>query len=85
MKKLQQTTTQWAGRICVAMVMALSVPAYAQTGGNSIEPQAEKLLRNMSNFLGKQQSFSVTTENSLEVVLKTGKKFNSLPPPVFCC
>jgi hypothetical protein len=80
MKKIQHAAAQSAGKICVAMAIALSAPAYAQTDGSSIQPQAEKLLRNMSDFLGKQQSFSVTTENSLEVVLTSGQKIQYTSP-----
>lgn len=80
MNKKQRAAAQWAGKICVAMAIALSLPAYAQTDGSGIQPQAEKLLRNMSDFLGKQQSFSVTTENSLEVVLTSGQKIQYMSP-----
>lgn len=69
-----------AGSVCVAALLAMSVPAYAQTDGDSIQPLAEKLLRNMSDYLGKQQSFSVTTENSLEVVLTSGQKIQYTSP-----
>jgi hypothetical protein len=44
----------------------------AQTTG--IEPQAEKLLRRMSDYLASLQRFSVKTQNTVEAVLKSGQK-----------
>jgi hypothetical protein len=80
MKKLMHATAESAGKICAAMVIAFSAPAYAQPEGSGVQPQAEKLLRNMSDFLGKQQSFSVTAESSLEAVLTSGQKIQYTSP-----
>jgi hypothetical protein len=47
-------------------------PVPAQPAG--IEPQAEKLLRRMSDYLASRQQFSVKTQNTVEAVLKSGQK-----------
>lgn len=44
----------------------------AQPAG--IDPQAEKLLRRMGDYLGTRPQFTVKAETSFEVVLKTGQK-----------
>jgi hypothetical protein len=47
-------------------------PGHAQTTG--IDPQAEKLMRRMGEYLGSLQRFSVKTQNTVEAVLKSGQK-----------
>ncbi len=49
-----------------------SQPSQAQATG--IQPQAEQILRRMSDYLANQQKFTVKTENTLEVVLTSGQK-----------
>jgi len=44
----------------------------AQPGG--IEPQAEKILRRMSDYLAGQKQFTVKTEVTLEAVLASGQR-----------
>lgn len=60
----------------VALVMVVSAgwaqPAYAQPTG--IEPQAEKLLRRMSDYLAARQQFTLQAESTLEAVLTSGQK-----------
>jgi len=47
-------------------------PGHAQPAG--IEPQAEKLLRRMSDYLASRQQFTLKAESTLEVVLTSGQK-----------
>ena len=60
----------------VALVVVVSAgwaqPGYAQPTG--IEPQAEKLLRRMSDYLASRQQFTAKAESTLEVVLTSGQK-----------
>jgi hypothetical protein len=39
-----------------------------------MDPQAEKILRRMSDYLAGRQQFTVRTENTIEVVLTSGQK-----------
>jgi len=45
---------------------------HAQPAG--IEPQADKLLRRMSDYLASRQQFTLKAESTLEVVLTSGQK-----------
>jgi hypothetical protein len=60
-------------------VLAGSVqPGHGQPAG--MEPQAEKLLRRMSDYLTGLQKFTVRTENSIEAVLTSGQKLQFTSP-----
>jgi len=60
----------------VALVTLVSVAwpqlGHAQPAG--IDPQAEKLLRRMSDYLASRQQFTAKAESTLEVVLTSGQK-----------
>ncbi|MGE5818891.1 MAG: DUF2092 domain-containing protein [Deltaproteobacteria bacterium] len=68
----------FARRIVLAAVLAMLVlcawpqPGRAQPAG--IDPQAEKLLRRMSDYLAGRQQFSLKAESTIEVVLTSGQK-----------
>jgi hypothetical protein len=47
-------------------------PGHAQTTG--VEPQAEKLLKRMSDYLASRQQFTLQGESTLEAVLTSGQK-----------
>jgi hypothetical protein len=49
-----------------------SQPGHAQPAG--IDPQAEKLLKRMSDYLAGRQQFTLKAESTLEVVLTSGQK-----------
>jgi hypothetical protein len=74
MKNTQIASKVNMGKLGLAMIIAMSTQAFAQTNTSGIQPQADQLLRKMSDFLGKQNQFSVTTENTLEAVLTSGQK-----------
>jgi hypothetical protein len=60
------------------LVLAGWLPAgHAQPAG--IDPQAEKVLRRMSDYLASRQQFTLKAESTLEAVLTSGQKlqFNS--------
>lgn len=60
----------------IALAMLVSAgwpqPGHAQPAG--IDPQAEKLLKRMSDYLAGRQQFTATAESTLEVVLTSGQK-----------
>ena len=69
----------WFGNRFVSVaLLAMAVLAgwpqavHAQPAG--VDPQAEKLLRRMSDYLAGRQQFSVKAESTLEVVLTSGQK-----------
>ena len=71
---------RWIMSLCaLAVLVGVGRPqsVYSQPAG--IDPQAEKLLRRMSDYLVGLQKFTVRTENTIEAVLTSGQKlqFNS--------
>ena len=68
----------FARRIVSVAALAMLVtagwpqPGHAQPTG--IDPQAEKLLRRMSDYLANRQQFTAKAESTLEVVLTSGQK-----------
>jgi len=65
------------GAVAILALAALGVSVHSQLGHtqpSGIEPQAEKILRRMSEYLAKQQQFSVRTEVTLEAVLASGQR-----------
>jgi hypothetical protein len=74
----------FARRIVPVIALAIVVlagspqPNYAQPTG--IDPQAEKLLKRMSDYLAGRQQFSLKAESTLEVVLTSGQKLQFASP-----
>jgi hypothetical protein len=65
--------------VALAMLVLAGSPQPGHTQPAGIDPQAEKLLRRMSDYLASLQKFTVNTENTIEAVLTSGQKlqFNS--------
>ena len=74
----------FARRIVSVVALAMLVLAGWPQAGNAqpagMEPQAEKLLRRMSDYLNSLQKFTVRTENSIEAVLTSGQKLQFTSP-----
>ena len=64
----------------LAVVLAMFLPTDSRAQSAAIEPKADQLLRKMSDYLGGLQQFRVQTENTLEVVLKSGEKIQFTSP-----
>ena len=58
----------------LAMLVTAGWPQPGHTQPAGIDPQAEKLLRRMSDYLANRQQFTVKAESTLEVVLTSGQK-----------
>ena len=58
--------------VTFAGMMGLTAESQGQSA--TIEPKADRLLRKMSAYLAGLEQFSVQTENTLEVVLRSGEK-----------
>ena len=74
------STYCFARRIVLAVALATVVLAgWSQAGAaqpEGIDPQAEKLLRRMSDYLASRQQFSLKSESTLEAVLTSGQKLH---------
>lgn len=69
---------RWIPRLvggAVAMaVVALSVSGSARGRPNRVDPEADRVLRDMSRTLAGLQSFSFSADHTLEAVTKSGQK-----------
>jgi hypothetical protein len=71
------------GIVSVAALAMMVLAGWPQAGHaqpTGIDPQAEKLLRRMSDYLASRQQFTVKTENTIEVVLTSGQKLQFASP-----
>jgi hypothetical protein len=64
-----------------AVVSGLSSKGIGQAA--EIEPKADRILKRMSDYLGSLEQFRVQTENTLEVVLRSGQKIQFVNPANF--
>src|SRR6266850_8296614 len=60
--------------IALAMLVTAGWPQLGHAQPAGMEPQAEKLLRRMSDYLASRQQFTLKAESTLEVVLTSGQK-----------
>ena len=60
--------------IALAMLVSAGWPQLIHAQPAGIDPQAEKLLRRMSEYLAGRQQFTLKAESTLEVVLTSGQK-----------
>jgi hypothetical protein len=60
--------------LAAAIVVAGIPPQFGFAQPTGMQPEAQQLLRRMGDYLASQQKFAVNTENSIEVVLKSGQK-----------
>jgi hypothetical protein len=65
-------TLRTGGSFIAGLAMAFAGNVLAQAP--AIDPAAERLLKASTDFVARQQAFSVDTRNTLEVVLKSGQK-----------
>ena len=76
MKKPSQKTTVAFLR-ATAMVMALVIPAMVRAEASAVDPAATRMLKNMTDYLGSLQQFSVHTDNTLEDLLDSGQRIDT--------
>jgi len=60
--------------VAVALLLAAALPQAALSQPNEVTPAARQLLKASTDFLARQQQFSLDTESSIEVVLDSGQK-----------
>lgn len=58
----------------VAMLVVTGWPQFGQAQTKGVDPQAEKLVRRMSEYLASRQQFTLKAESILEAVLTSGQK-----------
>jgi hypothetical protein len=74
MKRVYGFARRMVSAVAMAVLVVTGVAqlGHAQTKG--VDPQAEKLLRRMGEYLAGRQQFTLKAESSLEVVLTSGQK-----------
>jgi hypothetical protein len=68
-----------AAVVCCTQGMSSSPAGAQETGsqgaqGAEVSPEADQLLRRMSDFLGEQKAFSVKVDGTTDTILKSGQK-----------
>src|SRR5262249_23314710 len=58
----------------VSSMVSFSPGLAAQAAPKGVSPEADRLLRRMSDFLGQQREFSVKVNGTTEAILRDGKK-----------
>ena len=69
--------------VAFAMLVLCGSPQRGHAQAVGIDPQAEKLLRRMSDYVAGLQKFTVKAESSLEIVLTSGQKLQFDSPGTF--
>jgi hypothetical protein len=57
-----------------ALALTINLPTYSYGQASAVEPEVDQMLRKMSDYLAGLERFSVRTESSLEVILRSGEK-----------
>jgi hypothetical protein len=60
--------------VAVALLLAAALPPASLARPTGVDPAAKQLLKASTDFLARQQQFSLDTESSIEVVLASGQK-----------
>ena len=60
--------------VALAVLVLAGWPQLGHAQPTGVEPQAEKLLRRMSDYLAGRQQFTLKAESTLEAVLTSGQK-----------
>ena len=71
---MQSTARNTRAAMAAALLLSFAAPLAALAQPAGIDPEATKLLKASTDFLARQQRFSVETRNTLEVVLTSGQK-----------
>ncbi|NWG13730.1 MAG: DUF2092 domain-containing protein [Acidobacteria bacterium] len=72
MRQVARISKGGATTVALLLAAVLPQPALAQPAG--VAPAAEQLLKASTDFLARQQQFSLDTESSIDVVLASGQK-----------
>jgi len=63
-----------AGAVAVALLLSAALPPTLLAQPTGVAPEAKQLLKASTDFLARQERFSLDTESSIDVVLATGQK-----------
>ena len=72
-KKRCNTFTCWLGLV-LGIALCISLAPGPVMSAEGLDPEADKILKSMSSYLGETKAFSVNTDIDFEVVTKNGQK-----------
>jgi len=70
----QPALAPWGAALTALIVLAVISPASALAQVNDIEPEAGRLLKRMTDYVGSLPQFGLDSAQSIEVVLVSGQK-----------
>lgn len=82
MNRIYGSTRRIISIVALMVGVATGWPESVHAQPAGMQPEAEKLLRRMSDYLAGKQKFSVRTENTIEAVLTSGQKVQFNGPAV---
>ena len=80
MNSVYHLTRRIVSVVALAMLVVAGGPQTGHAQPAGMQPEAEKLLRRMSDYLKGLQKFTVRTENTIEAVLTSGQKLQFASP-----
>jgi hypothetical protein len=72
-EKRWNTFTGWLGLV-IGIALCISLVPGPVMSAEGLDPEADKILKSMSSYLGETKAFSVNTDIDFEVVTKNGQK-----------
>jgi hypothetical protein len=70
----QPVRAAWGAALAATSLLALAAPAAAWAQAAAIEPEAARLLKRMTDYVGGLAQFGLDSAQSIEVVLVSGQK-----------
>jgi hypothetical protein len=80
MKHVYYSARRIISAVALAMLVIAGWPQAGHAQPAGIDPQAEKVLRRMGDYLASVPKFTAKTENTIEAVLATGQKLQFTSP-----
>lgn len=74
MREIKRTARRSLIATAFTLAAMVGLPAFGQEPPSDVDPKAQQLLRQMSDYMADLQQFTVRTENTLEVVLTSMQK-----------
>ena len=71
------TTLKMATTFAIATIVSVTATTHVRAQSSDIEPEATRILKRMTDYLGGLQRFSVDVENMVDDVLVSGEKLQN--------
>lgn len=71
---MQSESRRWRGLLAASLTAVLSLSAGPALAGDAVNPDADEILRSMSDYLAATKAFSVQADVSNEIIARDGQK-----------